>query len=519
VKRTQLTHALTAAQNAAEESRADARAVVEVVKAVAFAATSAEAINAALETVRTQFGWAYGSYWKVRGTGPAAALHFVQDSGHTTEAFRQVTRAASFCEGVGLSGRAWKSRDLVFVADIGELTDCVRAPEAMRSGVRSGVCFPLLHDGVVVGTMDFFTTEKVELCPGRLSVLRSIGALVSQALERVAENERRSQADQDVEAVNSVLRTLSRATRADEAVRLALETIRDGFGWEYGSYWTLDGPGSALRFGQEVGSVNDEFRRVTMTSTFARGVGVAGRAWAARDMVFVEDLAEVTDCVRAPAARSAGVKSGVCLPVVVEGEVIATMDFFATRTLALASSRESALRNTVYLLGQALERIAARDRLASAGGELIASIEQIQRNVAAASEVARRGHTLTAEANTEIAELGQSSAEISKVVSTIQSIAAQTNLLALNATIEAARAGQAGKGFAVVAGEVKELAGGTARATTEVDERVRLIQEQTESVIARLNAITAVVEDINATQEVIAGVLTEQVTTTRAILA
>jgi hypothetical protein len=44
---------------------------------------------------------------------------------------------------------------------------------------------------------------------------------------------------------------------------------------------------------------------VPLEASFAEGVGLSGRAWRNRDLVFVPDLAEVTDCVRAPAAASA----------------------------------------------------------------------------------------------------------------------------------------------------------------------------------------------------------------------
>jgi hypothetical protein len=54
-------------------------------------------------------------------------------------------------------------------------------------------------------------------------------------------------------------------------------------------------------------------------------------------------------------------------------------------------------------------------------------------------------------------------------VRAIQAITRQTRVLALNATIEAARAGEMGSGFAVVAGEVKNVAGEVARLASEMD--------------------------------------------------
>lgn len=103
----------------------------------------------------------------------------------------------------------------------------------------------------------------------------------------------------------------------------------------------------------------------------------------------------------------------------------------------------------------------------------------VQENIDGMKRIAQRVQT----AATTVEMLGTCSQQIGDIVGTIEDIADQTNLLALNAAIEAARAGEQGRGFAVVADEVRALAQRTTKATREIGEMIKTIQDATQGAI------------------------------------
>src|SRR3546814_3436450 len=85
--------------------------------------------------------------------------------------------------------------------------------------------------------------------------------------------------------------------------------------------------------------------------------------------------------------------------------------------------------------------------------------------------------------------LAEQAQSIGEIIASVAEIAEQTNLLAINAGIEASRAGEHGPGFAVVAREIKELAGEAKKSTSQIRQILGKIQSRSEEHTSELQSL------------------------------
>jgi methyl-accepting chemotaxis protein len=526
---------VSAAVNGSGET-SDARALIDTVSAVIQAGSIDEIIRGTLDTIRRAFGWAYASYWTIDPV--QKALTFSLESGSVGGEFERLTHTSRFKEGEGLNGRTWRSRDLVFVDNLADLPDCVRAPVALREGIRSGVCLPILRDDHVIGTMDFFAKTGVEMPEARLDVLRVLARVASDKIaqlarqgelyrimrmietaplnmmycdldlkvqyinpasvktlrglepylpikademigksidifhrnpehqrklladprnlpheeviqlgpeslkllvtaildqhgtyvgpmltwevvtEQLAARQREAETATDTNALNQLLLALGQARSKSDMAAAALGTIREAFGWPYATYFEVDPADQRLKFALDSGSAAEEFRRASREGKFREGEGLNGQAWRAREMMVATDLTEVRGCSRAGAGARNGLVSGVSIPVLLHGSVIATLDFFGSQKIKPSENRIDTLRNAGRLVTTALERAHQQALIDSAKKELESKVNALMR----ATQVAAAGDLTVAVPDLGGDDLGKLGEALARMIASLKNI-------------------------------------------------------------------------------------------------
>ncbi|MBE9169230.1 PAS domain-containing protein [Pleurocapsales cyanobacterium LEGE 06147] len=166
-----------------EERRKEAQ--YKVTRVLAEATTFVDAVPAILQSLCESLKWELGVIWSVDNR--ERVLRYVnswQTSSVNLQEFIEVNQQTTFALGVGLPGRIWQSRKPLWISELGENKNFLRAASAAKEELHAVFGFPILLGKKILGVIECFSTHPQKLDEDLLQMMEAIGSQIGQFMER-----------------------------------------------------------------------------------------------------------------------------------------------------------------------------------------------------------------------------------------------------------------------------------------------------------------------------------------------
>ena len=178
----------------------------------------------------------------------------------------------------------------------------------------------------------------------------------------------RKLAEMLLRAQSAIAHGFAASRDADDAMVRLLGGLGEALGWQIGAWWSVDHERDCLQcrgVWQSAPDVVPDFDRLTKRLSLPRGVGLPGRVWASGLPLWVSDVTDEAQFLRAQAAARAGLCAAIGVPVAADGAVTDVIEYFSEDALVPDESMQEILVTIAAQIGGfvKLERLSLVDEL------------------------------------------------------------------------------------------------------------------------------------------------------------
>jgi PAS domain S-box-containing protein len=139
------------------------------------------------------------------------------------------------------------------------------------------------------------------------------------------------QSEEQLDLLQTITMEVAAASDLASALEIVLRDVCEKTGWVLGHAWVPNRDGTILDLVAAWYCGDSElkpFRVASEAFHFKPGLGLPGRVWKSEQPAWVENVTHDPNFPRSAAARTAGLKTGVAVPILSGGKVIAVLEFF-----------------------------------------------------------------------------------------------------------------------------------------------------------------------------------------------
>jgi diguanylate cyclase (GGDEF)-like protein/PAS domain S-box-containing protein len=232
---------------------------------------------------------------------------------------------------------------------------------ATARGYRGVAVFPLRIDERTFGVLAIYSAEARAFNADEVELLEELADDISYGVGNLRRGEAQDRAEAALALGYAVSLAIAQAETESAAVRAAIRAICEKENWECGRYWRVDERAGVLRLGETwcvEGSRFANFLEQWSSVSYARGQGLAGRAWESGEPQWAADITQDERVGQKLLSLRSGMRGVFAFPLVSEGETMGVLVFNSVEV----RSREEHLVRAIGAIGGHIGQFLRRKR-------------------------------------------------------------------------------------------------------------------------------------------------------------